>query len=99
MKCKICGAENIQPSMGGIDVCPECDMYGLCKRCKTLIKENRQLRDENLKLKSPSSLTKKYHKLFAIKQLKEENQRLRDKIKELEANKENCPRCGETYCK
>jgi len=42
MDCRICGAKNISPSMGGADICPTCDCYP---------KEESILRQENSKLR------------------------------------------------
>ena len=45
MDCKICGAKNISPSYGGIDICGACDCYGFCPRCKILTEEIKILRE------------------------------------------------------
>jgi hypothetical protein len=50
MDCRLCGAKNIQASYSGADICPACDCYGCCKRCKILIEENRILKEELQKL-------------------------------------------------
>jgi hypothetical protein len=41
--CKLCGAVNYPLSFGGPDICPICDCYGCCRRCKILIEENKFL--------------------------------------------------------
>lgn len=46
MDCKICGAKNISPSYGGVDICGACDCYGFCPRCKILAEENQILRKQ-----------------------------------------------------
>ena len=51
--CKLCGAINYPISYGGTDICPICDCYGCCPRCKILIAENKILRDEVEKLSNP----------------------------------------------
>jgi hypothetical protein len=47
--CKMCGATNYALSYGGPDICPDCDAYGFCPRCKSLKAENERLRDETAK--------------------------------------------------
>lgn len=45
MNCKLCGAKDIQPSFGGVDICGTCDCLGFCRRCKILAEENERLRN------------------------------------------------------
>lgn len=44
--CKICGAVDYLLSFGGPDICPVCDCYGCCARCKLLIQENNILKKQ-----------------------------------------------------
>ena len=41
----MCGATNYALSYGGPDICPACDTYGFCPRCKSLKAENERLKD------------------------------------------------------
>jgi len=41
MDCKICGAKDISPSMGGADICGACDCGGMSVICgKTYIEKD-----------------------------------------------------------
>ena len=43
--CTMCGATNYPLSFGGPGICPACDCYGVCKRCKILIAEINLLKE------------------------------------------------------
>lgn len=60
VNCKICGTQNISPSMGGADICGWCDCYPANE--SKLRQENERLKREidQLRLKHEPEFAKEY---------------------------------------